>query len=165
MILGITGHRPPDLGGYSEVAFQVLVTLAKEKIVLLKPRAVIQGMALGWDQAVATACWELNIPYGAYIPFEEQPISWPKESRFRWATLRDHATVERVFGKKYDAELMKVRNMAVVDDSDKMLANYNGYVHSGTGHAVNYAIKQKKEVINVYSEWTTRRDAAGLEQD
>jgi len=165
VILGITGHRPPDLGGYSEKAFQVLVDLAKDTLVLLSPRAVIQGMALGWDQAVATACWELDIPYGAYIPFEDQPISWPKASRFRWATLRDHASVERLFGKKYDGDLLKIRNKAIVDDSDKMLANYNGYVHSGTGHAVNYAKQQKKEIINVYGQWITRRNEAGLESD
>jgi len=165
MILGVTGHRPPDLGGYSEEAFELLVDLASEEIPKLKPRAVIVGMALGWDQACATACWRLGIPYGAYIPFEEQAKAWPKLSRYRWQTLRENATVERVFGKKYEQSLMFVRNHAIVDDSDTILANYNGYIHSGTGECVTYAQTRKKEIINVYDRWKRGFYRSGIADD
>jgi hypothetical protein len=162
MILGVSGHRPPDLGGYSEEAFQLLVEVAKIHLKEITPKAVIQGMALGWDQACATACWELGIPYGCYIPYEDQANAWPKQSRFRWASLRDHAEVERVFGEKYDDKLTLLRNKAIVDDSQKLLVNFNGYSHSGTGATVRYAQSRRKEFINVYAEWKLLREERGV---
>lgn len=55
IVLGVTGHRPPDLGGYSEEAFKLLTSLARKHIERIGPSEVITGMALGWDQACAVA--------------------------------------------------------------------------------------------------------------
>lgn len=163
MRLGVTGHRPPDLGGYSDEAFQLLVTVAKEQLTRILPEEVITGMALGWDQAVALACWEMSIPYAAYIPFEEQAKAWPKSSRFQWATLRDHASREVVVGgKKYSLEAMHARNQRVVEDSEVMLANYNGYPYSGTAHAIGLAEKRGIQIINVYPNWKERFRESGI---
>lgn len=153
IVLGVTGHRPPDLGGYSEQAFQVLVELAKRHIARIEPKGVIQGMALGWDQACAVACLDLGVPYAAYIPFEGQAKVWPKASRARWEELRAKAKYEEVFGKKYDQHLLIKRNQAIVNDSEKILTCFNGYPYSGTANALEFAKKKKLEIINVYQEW------------
>ena len=42
-----------------------------------RPDAVISGMALGWDQAVARATADLGIPWVAAITFEGQESKWP----------------------------------------------------------------------------------------
>ena len=165
MIISVTGHRPPDLGGYSEEAFNLLVELAKRRIEKLEPEEVIQGMALGWDQACATACWKLGVPYAAYIPFEEQAKTWPLQSRHRWATLRDHAAREHVFGKKYELELMHKRNTAVILDGEIVLANFNGYKYSGTAHAIGEAERLNRQIINVYQEWKSDYERSGIKND
>jgi hypothetical protein len=68
--LAVTGHRPKDLGGYSDAAFVKLVAFAKNNLGKWQPRIeyVITGMAQGWDQAVAQACVELGLPFHAYVP-------------------------------------------------------------------------------------------------
>ena len=50
-----TGHRPNKLGGYDDDIYQRLVTLAMTYLEETRPKRVISGMALGWDQALAEA--------------------------------------------------------------------------------------------------------------
>ena len=58
-----TGHRPPKLGGYSDEVWdhtcQVVIAFLK----LLRPKGVISGMALGFDQALAWSAMQLDIPF------------------------------------------------------------------------------------------------------
>jgi hypothetical protein len=67
LIVAGTGHRPDKLGGYSDDAFNLLVKIAKHWLEMNKPTRVISGMALGWDQALATAAVEVDIPFVAAV--------------------------------------------------------------------------------------------------
>jgi len=80
MILSGTGHRPDKLGGYSDSAFDNLVKIAEDYLKESKPDKVISGMALGWDQALAEACVNLNIPFIAAVPFKGQESKWYQSS-------------------------------------------------------------------------------------
>jgi len=152
MILGVTGHRPGQLGGYSDRVFEALTGLAAKHLAIHKPEMVITGLAMGWDMAVANAAWKLQIPFLAYIPFEGQAEPWSIEWRTRWWMFRDCAHREKVFGGGYSDIVMKKRNEGIVDDSHEMLALFNGYP-SGTKHAVDYALKQGRPLHNLWNEW------------
>jgi hypothetical protein len=41
----------------------------------IKPTKVMLGMALGWDQAVAIACIDLEIPFEAHM-VRDQASAW-----------------------------------------------------------------------------------------
>jgi len=152
MILGVTGHRPNKLGGYSDKVFNNLTDLAVGYLRDHRPEIVIVGLAMGWDMAVANAAWNLQIPFYAYIPFEGQAEPWSIEWRTRWWMFRDCAKKEKIFGEGYSDKSMKDRNKGIVDDSDAILALFDGYP-SGTKHAVDYALQRGKPVTNLWMKW------------
>lgn len=153
MIISGTGHRPDKLGGYSDVAFNKLVIVAEKYLSENKPDKVISGMALGWDQALAQACINLEIPFVAAIPFKNQECKWPKESQIKYKTILAAASeCVTVCEGEYAAWKMQVRNKYMVDNSDLVLAMFDG-TDGGTANCVNYAISKNKQVVNLYNKW------------
>ena len=151
MILSATGHRPNKLGGYSAYALDKLRAIAYKKIEELKPEKVISGMALGWDTAVALATLQLGIPLVAAIPFAGQETKWfPESVRMYHRTLK-RAEVIYVSKGAYAAWKMQTRNEYMVNNSDVILAMYDGS-SGGTRNCIEYAKKQNKQIINLYSE-------------
>ena len=71
MIVAATGHRPNKLAPlsicYSTRVLQRLIDLATAYLEKSNPDAVISGMALGWDTAIAIAAIKLNIPLTAAV--------------------------------------------------------------------------------------------------
>lgn len=155
MILGCSGHRPHKLGGYEDgdETFTKLVKLAERHIELLKPEVVISGMADGWDQAVAQAAIECGVSLYAYIPFAGQDAKWAPRtrSRYRWQMSQaDH--VYHCADPGYAAWKFQHRNECVANDSDKLLVLWNGS-KGGTCNCVQYAVKQRKPILNLWDEF------------
>lgn len=150
MIISGTGHRPTKLGGYGQAAFDRLVEIAKRALQELDVKSVISGMALGWDQALAQAAIELDIPFTAAIPFTGQENRWPYSSRITYAQILEHAAeVVIVSSGGYSAYKMQLRNQWMVNNSNLILAMWNGS-SGGTNNCLNYARLRDKEVINLY---------------
>jgi uncharacterized phage-like protein YoqJ len=153
MILCGTGHRPEKIGGYNPTVYAKLVKLAEKHLLLLKPERVISGMALGWDQALADATNNLKLPLIVAIPFQGQESVWPEASRDKYFSILDKATdVVYVSEPGYSVEKMQTRNRWMVDQSDLILAIWNGS-KGGTYNCIQYAKKQHKEIINVWEEF------------
>ena len=151
MILSGTGHRPDKLAwGYKKEGIEFLVSVATVKLEELKPSEVISGMALGWDTGLAIAALRLNIPLIAAVPFLGQEKQWPEQSQRLFNRILEKAKrVEIVCSGEYSAWKMQVRNNWMVDNSDKVLALWNG-TEGGTSNCVKYARKQNKEIINCW---------------
>jgi uncharacterized phage-like protein YoqJ len=155
MILAGTGHRPEKLGGFSDDAFRMLVDVAAAALRELRPEAVISGMALGWDQALATAAVEVGIPFDAAIPFQGQESIWPEASQVRYRELLDKAReVVYVCGPGYAAWKMQRRNEWMCDHATGLLVIHNGDKHGGTWNCLEYARVVGKPVTrNCYEDW------------
>ena len=153
-IMAVTGHRPEKVGGYSDEASKRLTTFAEEMLKFYKPEAVITGMALGWDQAVAQACINLKIPFLAYCPCKEQDRKWFPESREMYRYLIPFA--KEVFyavpGTYPGAWCMQVRNEMMVDDSDYLAALYDGSP-GGTANCVAYAQQMGEDIKQLWDPW------------
>lgn len=161
MILGVTGHRPANLfssNPYSESNFESLTLFAQSHLIDIKPDTVITGMAQGWDQAVAKACVDLSIPFWAYVPFDGQESSWPYQAKDRYLALLGQADKVRIVSPNvpYSPRLMQIRNEAIVDDSDTLLALFDGVESGGTFNCVRYARETNTHVKNVWKEWESR---------
>lgn len=153
MIIAGTGHRPNKLGGYSKEAFTKLVDLATDSLLELGPEKVISGMALGWDQALATAVLNLNIPLIAAVPFFGQESKWPLNSKKQYRDLISKADdVIFVCDKGYAPWKMQIRNEWMVDNCDLVLALWDGS-EGGTGNCISYASSQGREILNLWSEY------------
>ena len=148
LIIAATGHRPSKLpSGYN---LTPLIALAKPWLAARKPDAVISGMALGWDQAVAIAALKLGTPVHAYIPFVGQADAWPQRAQTEYQNLLLRcAEIKVISPPGYKAWKMQARNEAMVDAADLVLALWNGE-KGGTGNCVEYAVKQGKPIENLW---------------
>ena len=151
-ILCGTGHRPSKLGGYSQEVFQKLITCATIALQRIQPSLVISGMALGWDQALAQAAINLNIPFAAILPCDTQASKWTKESEDYWKELKSKAAFVESISKWYTSTCMQDRNIKMIDNSDLVLALWDGS-EGGTCNCLNYAKSQNKPWINMWKTW------------
>jgi uncharacterized phage-like protein YoqJ len=163
-----TGHRPDKLEvyglkAYSDLQFQILVATARQALLERRPTRVISGMALGWDLALAVAALDLGILLTCAIPYEGQATSWRKSPHMialYHDILRRADRVVLVCSPGYSSEKMQKRNVYMVDNSDEVIALYNGDKFGGTYNCLRYAYG-KKSVFNYWSVFVSlAREAA-----
>lgn len=149
-----TGHRPDKLGGYTKQAAQRLRRIATAWIEENKPDAVVSGMALGWDTALAKAAIISGVPLIAAVPFKGQESRWPAESQDTFNKLLSVAKeIVYVSDGGYAAWKMQVRNRWMVDNTDAVLALYNGDLSGGTYNCVTYASEKQKQIFNLWGQY------------
>jgi uncharacterized phage-like protein YoqJ len=111
-------------------------------------------MAIGWDQALAVAALELDIPLHVYIPFKGQENMWPPKAINRYKDIVQKATVKNIVSTgKYAAWKMQTRNEAMADDCDILLALWDGSL-GGTNNCILYGKKINKQIVNVWDLYT-----------
>ena len=96
-LITVTGHRPPELGGYdpdNPVAKGVrdkLTEILAAKLVLHPDLGVLTGLGLGAEQLAAEAALAANTPFVAVLPYPDPDAVWPAESRRHFRLLLDQA--------------------------------------------------------------------------
>jgi uncharacterized phage-like protein YoqJ len=117
-------------------------------------------MAQGWDIALALAAIKLRIPLTCAIPFNGQQNQWPLEDRKRFDKVISLAdTIKVVSPGPYAAWKMEARNRWMVDNSDIVLALYNGDPKGGTANCIKYAKSKDRQIFNGWEYFTTLNDA------
>lgn len=154
MIVAVTGHRPPKLGGYSMKAAQKLKEFAVTVLDFYKPDKIITGMSLGWDTAIADACCQTTTPFISAVPFHGFESKWPDASKEIFYKLLECAeeVVYVTDTDDYKPEYIMLRNIWMVDHADWILALWNGS-DGGTMNTIKFAEKRDKEIINVWEAW------------
>ena len=124
---------------------EILKTLAKEN-----PTELISGMALGIDTLFALIALEKGIPLVAAIPCDGQERMWPAGSQQQYYMILQNPLVTKVVVSPgpYATWKMQKRNEWLVDNSDKLIAVYDGS-GGGTGNCVQYAEKVGREIIRI----------------
>lgn len=155
--IAVTGHRPSKLGGYSPAAQTRLIAFANTLVRDIVPRnfavgQYITGMALGWDMAIAEACVANDIPFIAAVPCAGQSSVWPGPSQAQWNRLIERAARVEVLAPAYSPTCMNDRNHWMVDNSDHLLALWDGS-HGGTANCVRYAQSRQHPLHNVWGAW------------
>lgn len=153
MIYCATGHRPHRLGGYNLLTEQLLESFALTVLNEIKPTKMIVGMALGWDTAVAAASRSLSIPYIAAVPYKGQGTSWDYRARTIYESLLSDAEEVVYVSELYKRDVFEKRDKWMVDNSESVIALFDGELKGGTWMTVNYANHVEKTVINFWDEW------------
>lgn len=157
MIVSGTGHRPDKLTKFgkpytTEQHFGI-VEVVIDWLEGHEVKKVISGMALGYDMALAHAAVELDIPFIAAVPFEGQERMWSPKSKAFFKTLLDKAAeVVYVCDPGYAPWKMQKRNEWMVDNSNVLLALYNGDKTGGTANCVRYAESKGKVIVNLWED-------------
>lgn len=106
--LVVSGHRPPELGGYDanpvsdRVKAKLAALLAAEQ--QLHPDVIVlTGLGLGAEQLAAEAASAAGVPYLAVLPYPDPDTPWPAASRRRFAELLAGAQGQIVLQKNAPA--------------------------------------------------------------
>ena len=149
MIVAFSGHRPDKCGGYN-LPNPTYLHICKEidkALRQLKPEKVISGMALGVDQWAANIAFKLKIPVLAAVPFDGQEKKWPDKSQSIYRKLLNKASeIVVVSPPGFTKEKMQIRNRFLVDQSDLLIAIFNGSP-GGTANCIEYAKHTNKKII------------------
>lgn len=151
MIIAITGHRPPKLGGYKlpNPTYNKVYQAIEKLLLELKPEKCLSGMALGADQYFANICIGLSIPFVAIVPFEGQENAWPEQSQKTYQALLNKATEKVIVCEgSYAPAKMQIRNEYLCDHSDLLIAVWDG-TSGGTGNCVEYAKSKGMKIIYI----------------
>lgn len=154
MVVAGTGHRPDKLGGYTEDVHEKLVELAMG-FLRANPDIdhVVAGGALGWDTALAEAAIRMKLYLTLALPFPGFEDRWPDKSKaLLYAHMAQADDVVFVCEPGYAGWKMQERNKWMVDNTDFVLALWDGSA-GGTSNCVNYAMKRKVAIVNLWSEW------------
>lgn len=87
-----------------------------------------------------------GIQLGCVLPCETQANRWHENARDRYFAILAKADYTHLISRHYTSDCMKKRNHFLVDNSNFVLAVYNGNPRSGTAQTLNYAHKQKRAI-------------------
>lgn len=160
-VIAVTGHRPGGLfDGYPYTLKNDMLLLSFCKRLMEKLQrensemTIRTGMALGFDIAVAEACSSLKIPFEAWVPFANQDLRWPDESKDRYRLFLGEAeTIHIVSEGPYKHEFMQIRNEAMIRDADEVASLWNKKPSGGTHNAILYAQKMGIPINNYWEAW------------
>ncbi len=180
-----TGHRPPRLGlDYGPNGNRTLTKFVASALTEListshNIKSIVQGMAQGFDQALAHAAITLNIPVIAALPFEGQESKWPSDSKRRFNAILAKCKEVKVVSKGgYHPEKYLVRDEWMVDrvvqdaaagdgELPLLIALFDGQSSGGTNHTFRYAFDESVVTWNLWNAWAKRQAAgvSGLQKD
>lgn len=161
MVYSGTGHRL-ELIGYEN--YNKLVDYIVSILPTYNATKIICGMALGFDQALAEAAIQLNIPFVAAVPFKGQEFVWPEIAKIKYNDILNKALeVIIVCEGGFATKKYFIRDHFMIDNSEAVIALYNGQKKGGTAATVKYAKKQNKQVSNIWSGWQATFENKDLE--
>ena len=146
-----TGHRELPRG-------QELLAL-HSKLLAEIDRAVSDGItvffaggAVGFDMLAAEAIAKLQATYPALqlvlaLPCRNHDKSWCDDDRDRLAEIITSGAQVIFVSDEYTTTAMTKRNRFMVDNSELVIAYFDGNPRTGTGATVRYAANTGKKVI------------------
>ncbi|WOL24429.1 GTP-binding domain protein [Yersinia phage fHe-Yen9-02] len=164
MIVGVTGHRPNRLGGYGAIAKKKLYRFAHRILLRLDTDVtIVQGCALGFDQAMAVAAIEQGHKVISMIPYLGFNARWPLASVLDLDTILNRSSEVRIITDKEMLALitpviaLDTRNHAIVKESDTIFALSSG-APSGTQNCIDYALANQKRVLYLWRDWLSFKE-------
>jgi len=157
MKICLTGHRPDKLYGYdlNNEKWQELKEKLKAILIEYDCGEAISGMALGSDTIFAIAVLELKeegypIDLRCAVPFKGQESKWTQPDIERYKRILQQADfVDILSEKKYSPKLLQDRNEYMVNNSDLVIAVWNGEESGGTYNCIKYARQNNKNIIYI----------------
>ena len=157
----ITGHRFASLpfgSNENDERCRRLKTVIRSKLTaLIETEDVANflcGMALGSDQIVCEILIQLKFLYPhirliAYMPCREQYLRWSAAQIARYRYLLLHADEIIQTTEQYSKGCMHLRNHAMVDAADFLLAVHRKGTRGGTASTVAYAKKRNLPIVEI----------------
>ncbi|MBQ8808058.1 MAG: DUF1273 family protein [Clostridia bacterium] len=109
------------------------------------------GMARGIDTYAAEAIIDKmqnnkNLRLHAVLPCPDQQLNWPQKDKDRFEKILAKTSTKTIISPLYTDTCMLSRNRFMVDNSDRLIAVWNGFFKGGTAYTVRYAKNENKEI-------------------
>ena len=167
MAVAFTGHRPetiPYIDKFESKQYFDLQKLIWQEV-LRYIKAGYNTFYCGAARGADMLCGEIilaeketdhpELKLICAIPFKEQARGWGimEKMQYRELLMRSDRVVQVC--DSYQRGCYHARNRYMVDNSDVLIAIYNGEPKGGTAYTVNYARKRGKEIIIVNPDTLT----------
>ena len=147
-----TGHRPEKLNISGD---EVKIRLKKAILQAIEDgfTVFISGMARGVDMWAAEIVLEIretnkDIKLMCVSPFKGFEKSWKAEERLKYMNIINQADYVKFVFERYSRMCFQIRNRFMVDNSERVIAAYNGE-SGGTRNTVLYAMDNDVETVNI----------------
>ncbi|MBR1970730.1 MAG: DUF1273 family protein [Clostridia bacterium] len=161
MFCCFTGHRPQSLLEKSEGSEYIIklknqISLQIEKAIEDGFYDFYTGMAQGTDTFAAEEVLKKQqndnrVKLHAAIPCEMQANSWNEKEKERYKRILEKCESVIYVSRNYYRGCMQQRNKFMVDNSERVIAVWNGENAGGTAFTIKYASRQGKEIYLISS--------------
>ena len=107
----------------------------------------ISGMALGVDLDFAKIVLSLRdnvyhtITLECDVPCPNQTLKWSSADKLKYESILKRADKINIIEERHSPDCMLKRNRYMVDNSQLVIAVFNGIEHGGTWYTIKYARK------------------------
>lgn len=155
-----TGYRPEKFGfqfSVKDERYCILVRRLYTAIAdMLEKGCTVfyTGMAMGFDILAAEHVVTLRLARKdlkliAVVPFKGQESGWPKEWQDRYREIIKECDEVIILSDSYHKWVYSKRNRYMVDRSRFVVTYFDGK-DGGTKSTVQYAVKNGRELLNIY---------------
>lgn len=154
-IAAASGHRSVEAENTAERQYP-LTALARHMLLSLRPSAVISGMALGWDLAIAEAALANDFPLICAVPHWGQCKNFPTEQLDRWKRCINNCQWLHVNNPVYQPDIYLQRNNWMINNCNSVLALLDpSATQGGTRYTIDLARSKGKKITNAWTMWQT----------
>jgi hypothetical protein len=153
MIVTGIAHPPVRLHERSNLPSTELVYLAMRALRQYHATRLITSLAWGWEQALANAAIEMEIPYTVAIPYPGREVEWQREPRIRYYDLLARAAEVYRVADCYSNTAVMEGHCWRVDRADLVLALWDYEFTGDTFSTIRYALQAGKKVQNLWQDW------------
>lgn len=153
-----TGHRPESLRiAFEEdnprfIALKSVLSDIIDQAISDGYTDFYCGMARGVDLLCATLILDKakdnpSLYLHGVLPCPNQCDGWSERDIKSYDEILSACTSKTIMSPFYSRECMLARNRFMVDNSERIIAVWNGFYRGGTAYTVRYAKKQTKEIF------------------
>ena len=153
MIVTGIAHPPVRLHERSNLPSTELVYLAMRALREHGATQLFTSLAWGWEQALASAAIEMEIPYTVGIPYPGREVEWLREPRVRYYDLLSRAAEVYNICKLYSATAVIEGHQWRVDRAGLVLSLWDFEFSGDTFSTIQYALSTGKKVVNLWQDW------------
>lgn len=151
----ITGIAPPPgrLYGKSRLAANELIYLASKALHNYKVSRIITPLEPGWDQALAKAALELNIPFTVSLPYPGRDSKMSAGAKITYYELLSRAEEVYLISENDSPTALHDCLYWQLDQSDMGLVLWDYCFEDDIFAAIKYGIEKGKTIINLWEDW------------
>lgn len=153
MIVTGIAHAPRRLNERTSLPSGEMVYLAKRALRLYRATRLITSLSPGWEQALAKAALELDLPITVAIPYPGRDQNWDRAARTSYLSLLTRADEVVRICDEPDEEAEMEGHRWRVDESDLVLSLWDYEFSGETYEVMTFALQTGKTVVNLWQDW------------